>query len=134
MNETVSGEALGHEIINRQEHAWNAGDGEAFAAPFADDADFVNVLGEHHRGRTTIAAGHQGIFDTVYRGSSVRCRLVQAKRVADGVIVVHYRSDLSVPAGPLAGEHHAVPSFVLVRGGDGWKITSFQNTLIAGHP
>ncbi|MEO7273195.1 MAG: SgcJ/EcaC family oxidoreductase, partial [Vicinamibacterales bacterium] len=42
-------------LVARLEAAWNAGDGEAFAAPFAPDADFVNVRAEHHQGRQAIA-------------------------------------------------------------------------------
>ena len=56
-------------IVHRMESAWNAMDGAAFAAPFAEDADFVNIRGEHLRGRTAIAAGHEGIFRTIYAGS-----------------------------------------------------------------
>jgi uncharacterized protein (TIGR02246 family) len=59
-------------IASDLEQAWNAGDGEAFARRFTEDADFVNIRGEHFRTRPVIAAGHQAIFDSVYRGSVVR--------------------------------------------------------------
>ena len=45
-------------------------DGPAFAAPFAVDADFVNIRGEHFRGRAAIGAGHAAIFQTIYAGST----------------------------------------------------------------
>ena len=48
-------------IVRQLEAAWNTMDGSAFAAPFAADADFVNIRGEHFRGRTAIAAGHAAI-------------------------------------------------------------------------
>ena len=56
--------------VHSLEAAWNAGDGDAFAAPFAADADFVNVRAEHHRGRQAIAAGHTAIFRSIYAGST----------------------------------------------------------------
>jgi uncharacterized protein (TIGR02246 family) len=56
-------------IVRQLETAWNALDGHAFAAPFAADADFVNVRGEHFQGRAAIAAGHVGIFRSIYAGS-----------------------------------------------------------------
>ena len=46
------------------------------------ESDFVNVRGEHHRGATAIARGHQGIFDTIYAGSTVRYRLELARELA----------------------------------------------------
>jgi len=48
--------------------AWSVGDGAAFAAPFADDADFVVFEGTHLKGRQQIASFTQQIFDTVVKG------------------------------------------------------------------
>ena len=43
---------------------WNQGSGEAFAAPFAEDADFVAFDGERFRGREDIARFHDAEFKT----------------------------------------------------------------------
>jgi hypothetical protein len=32
---------------------------------FTEDADFVDILGRHHQGRSTIAAGHRHIIRVV---------------------------------------------------------------------
>ncbi len=119
------------ELIGRLERAWNEADGQAFGEPFAPDADFVDIRGEHHRGQEAIAAGHQAIFDSIYKGSSVDYELTGARELSDEVILAHATSVLRAPSGPLAGEHNSVLSLVLVRGSDGWKIASFHNTLVA---
>jgi uncharacterized protein (TIGR02246 family) len=127
-------DAVARDVVARLEHAWNAGDGAAFGAPFAEDADFVDIRGEHHRGRGAIAGGHRAIFASVYQGSTVRYQVTQARAVADGVLLVHATGDLSAPAGPMAGEHRARQSLVLVRRGapgGGWEVASFHNTLVA---
>jgi len=49
--------------------AWNRGSGEAFAAPFTDDANFVAFEGTHLKGRQEVATFHQRIFDTLVKGS-----------------------------------------------------------------
>jgi hypothetical protein len=49
-------------LVTRLENAWNSGDGPAFVAPFAEDADFVNVLGMHVRGRDAIAARYSMVL------------------------------------------------------------------------
>jgi len=67
--------ALATTVLEKLEQAWNAADGAAFGALFAEESDFVNVRGEHHRGSAQIGRGHQGIFDTIYAGSTVRYRL-----------------------------------------------------------
>jgi uncharacterized protein (TIGR02246 family) len=119
------------EIVARLETAWNAGDGAAFAQPFAEDADFVNIRADHFRTREVIARGHQGIFDTVYKASVVRYRLASVREIAKGVLLAHVTATLKVPTGPLAGEHDALYSLVLVQNGSDWRIAAFHNTLVA---
>ena len=124
-------EDVANELIGRLEQAWNEADGRAFGEPFTADADFVDIRGEHHRGQESIAAGHQAIFDSIYEGSSTNYKLIRARELSDDVILAHATGVIRAPSGPLAGEHSAVQSLVLVRGGDEWKIAGFHNTLVA---
>jgi uncharacterized protein (TIGR02246 family) len=124
-------EGVAAELIGHLERAWNEADGRAFGEPFAPDADFVTIRGEHLRGREAIAAGHQAIFDSIYKGSSTDFELTGARELSNGVILAHSTAVLRAPSGPLAGEHGAVQSLVLVRGGAGWEIVGFHNTLMA---
>ena len=117
-------------LIERLQEAWNEADGAAFGAPFAPDADFVTIRGELHSG-PAIAAGHQQIFDTIYAGSTVRYSVLKARELEDGIILAHVQGNLSVPAGPLAGEAEALASVVLVPDGDQHQIAAFHNTLVA---
>ena len=117
-------------LVTRLENAWNSADGAAFVAPFAEDADFVNVLGMHVRGRDAIAAGHEQIFRTVYAGSKVAYRVEGARLLRPDVALVHVQAGLDVPGGPMAGHHAARYSMVLTRDGGEWRIASFHNTVI----
>ena len=126
---TAANQEIVSRIVTELETAWNAADGDAFARPFADDADFVNIRGEHHRTRPAIAAGHNAIFRTIYKGSTVRLTVAAVREIAPGVVLAHVKSILNVPTGPLAGEHHALFSMVIVQGADGCSIAAFHNTL-----
>lgn len=118
------------EVMQRLERAWNSADGAAFAEPFSPGADFVTIRGDLHTGRDAIAAGHQQILATVYAGSTIRYRVLRARELADGVVLVHVRAALSVPAGPFSGEHASTSTLVLVKRCGGWEIAAFQNTLL----
>jgi uncharacterized protein (TIGR02246 family) len=118
-------------VVEQLEAAWNAADGAAFAAPFEPDAEFVNVRGDPHTGRQAIAAGHDGIFSTIYAGSTVRYSVLQARELGDGVILAHISGKLDVPAGPMAGETNALASIVLIRDGDEHRVAAFHNTVVA---
>ena len=125
-------EEIARRILDRLGEAWHAGDGGAFGAPFAADADFVAIRGDYHHGREAIGRGHQALFETIYTGSTVTYGLRQARVLTDGVIVVHARGALTAPTGPLAGEHTSTISLVLVRPDQDtdWQIALFHNTLV----
>ncbi len=106
-------------------HAWNAGDGAAWAAHFAQDADFVDVVGRIQHGRAVIAEEHQKIFDTIYRGSRLTIEYVNSRQLTDGLLLLHTTSTLSVPEGPRAGVWHAIQTKV-VRDGE---ILAFHNGM-----
>ena len=128
---TISDERIVADIVGDLEKAWNAADGEGFGRPFAEDADFVNIRGEHFRTRDAIARGHQGIFNTIYKGSHVRLQVTGVRAIAPGVLLAHIKSTLTAPTGPLAGEHRSLFSAVLVEDQHNWRIAAFHNTLVA---
>lgn len=71
-DEARSAEADVRSLIGRAIEGWERGDGDAFAAPFTEDADFVTFGGDHLKGRPMIASLHQHLFDTVLKGSRLR--------------------------------------------------------------
>lgn len=113
------------DVIAELEQAWNAGDSAAWAANFADDAVFVDVLGRVQHGREMIAQEHQKIFDTIYRGSQIAIRALSTRVLDDDLILVHTRSTLRVPSGPRAGDTHAIQTKML----HGGLIQAFHNTV-----
>src|SRR5688572_3036329 len=117
-------------IVKELEASWNSADGARFGVPFTDDADFVTIRGEHLRSREAIAKGHQGIFDTIYKGSTVRYELHFARPIAPGVAVAHVKTELKAPIGPLAGTHNSLFTIMLVQQSNEWRIAAFHNTLI----
>jgi uncharacterized protein (TIGR02246 family) len=121
-------------IVSELESAWNAGDGVAFGASMAEDADFVTIRAEHFRGRQAIAAGHSAIFRTIYAGSTNHFDVESMRMLREGVALIHVRAALDVPTGPLAGWHEAMFSAVLVHENGAWMIASFHNTLAPPPP
>jgi uncharacterized protein (TIGR02246 family) len=119
-------------VLKQLEDAWNAGVGRAFAEPFAEDAEFVDIRGDHHTGRKSIGIGHQMIFDSVYKGSSVKYEPMVVKQLGENALYVLGSGGMRIPEGGFAGEHEARFSLVLSRReGDDWQIIAFHNTLVA---
>jgi uncharacterized protein (TIGR02246 family) len=126
--------AVARDVLGRLETAWNSADGAAFGAVYAEDASFVTVRGEHLTGADAIAAGHAGIFASIYAGSVNRMELVRAEEIADGVVVAVSVHTLDCPSGPLVGVHRAMSTSVLTRpprGGRSWQVVATHNTFVA---
>lgn len=121
-------------IAGRLTAAWNAGDCHAFVAPFAPDADFINIFGLHLRGRQPIADQHAFIFRGVYLGSRAHFEVVDARALTPEVIHAVLSSRVAVPAGPMAGTVATIMNLVLVHAAGAWHIAAFHNTRIAPPP
>ncbi len=117
-------------IVEQLEAAWNTSDSAAFAAPFAEDADFVHILGGHFTGRTSIERGHRAIFDTIYKGSTVKFEVEKTRFAGTDVAIVFIFSTLKTSTPGLPPQMNARPTMVLQRQDGAWKIVTFQNTLV----
>lgn len=118
-------------IVAQMERAWNAADGVAFAAPFALDADQVNIFGTILNGRSEIAERHQKIFDSIFSGSRNTLRVIGARHVSENIILARLSSVVEVPDGPLKGELKTLGSLLFRRTNSGWELVTFHNTAVA---
>lgn len=127
---TNDGRAL-HGMVYELEQAWNAADGTAFAAAFADDADFIHILGGYYTGRAAIEAGHRMIFGTIYKGSTVRYGVERIRFLRPDVALVFLRQHLQFFEDGQPRELEARPTIVAERAEDKWRIVAMQNTRIS---
>jgi uncharacterized protein (TIGR02246 family) len=115
-------------ILQQMSDAWNTGNSAAFAAPFADDADFVAFEGTHLQGRQQIASFHKHAFDTVVKGSRLECRVKFVRFLRPGLAVMHSLAQITLP-----GQTEASPSrdsmelFVVTKRDGLWKAQAMMN-------
>ena len=119
------------QIVKGLEDGWNNGDGQAFSAPFAEDADYVVVDGRYARGRSVIAMAHQTIFDTIYKGSFNKATVEAVRFIRPDVAVVRVHWHLEAQISGQTRSSDARNTLVVTRDDEEWSITSFQNTPIA---
>jgi len=120
-----------YEIAEKLEAAWNASDSLAWASLFAEDADFIHILGGHFQGSGAIEQGHRTIFDTIYKGSRIKLGVEKVRFVRPDVAIVFIRTNLKWYLGGAEQEVQARPTLVAQKNGNGqWEIVAFQNTLI----
>lgn len=127
---TVNDEQSLRDIVSGLEAAWNSSDSVAWAGFFAEDADFIHILGGHFNGRTAIERGHRAIFDTIYKGSTNKYTVKKVRFIGSDTAVVFVLAELKVLQEGLPPMLHARPTLVTQKTPDGWKIVAFQNTMI----
>jgi len=119
-----------HSMVYQLEAAWNSADGAAFAALFAEDADFIHILGGYYAGRPAIESGHRMIFGTIYKGSTVRYSVEKIRFVRPDVAIVYLRQYLRFHEGGAASDLEARPTIIAERRDGKWQIVHLQNTRI----
>lgn len=118
--------------LSRVAAAWGEGDPDRYASLFTEDADYTAFDGTRMPGRSAIADGHRALFAGIMRGSRMTMREPRIRFVTPDVAVVSALGGIIMRwqrgrTEPSAKRLSAV-TFVLVRQGDQWPVTAFQNT------
>jgi uncharacterized protein (TIGR02246 family) len=128
-NNHAADEAAIRENVKQLASGWNTKSGAVFATPFAEDADYVVINGNYIKGRVAIEQGHQRIFDTVYKDTTLTLEVKQIRFLRPDVAVVHVSGRREGPAKD--DTHAAMMTMVMTKEKQGWKIAAFQNTSVA---
>lgn len=112
---------------------WNARDGEAFAAPFAEDGEIIGFDGSEHSGRAEIAAAMGQIFadhmTARYVGKVRRVRLlgpdVAILRAVAGMVPPG-QADINPAV-------NTIQTLVAAKHDGGWRVVLYQNTPAQYH-
>lgn len=113
--------------------AWNSRDAPALAGLFADDADFVNVVGLWWRNRRDIERAHAYGLSTFFKQSTLSARRIEVRRLGDDVAVVHVRWRLTGQLdkdGAELDDRFAVMMFVAEYRDKAWMVVAAHNTDI----
>ncbi len=121
-------------IVQSEGDAWNRGDAEAFAAHYAENGSFTNVIGEQLYGRAAFIAQHARIFSTIYKGSHNTFSISKITFLRPDVALVEIDGALAganrLPPGMKAGDDgllHVKLLEVMSKEKGGWLIQLFHN-------
>ncbi|HEX4715378.1 MAG TPA: SgcJ/EcaC family oxidoreductase [Ktedonobacteraceae bacterium] len=130
-NDRSADEHALHNLFQELQDGWNRGDGQAYAASFTEDADYIVWNGTALKGRQAIAAAHQQLFETRFQGSRLEGFIQHIRFLSDDIALVHLHGRPQIPGQALpAPEEYSIQTLVAIRQADGWCGTAFQNTLM----
>jgi uncharacterized protein (TIGR02246 family) len=113
-------------FLDRVRQAWDAGDSDAFAREFAEDATYVIFRGHVLLGREEIRSTHAEIFSKWLKDTRMRVKLLHIHHLSEAAVCI-------VTIGGVGKDSH-IPydkfqTLTLIRNGqDTWQYIAFQNT------
>jgi uncharacterized protein (TIGR02246 family) len=114
--------------------AWNRHDMAMHTSAFANDADFVNVLGLYWHGRAEIEARHVELHRKIYRDSSMKLLNCGLRLIAPNVVLAQIHWEMTghetPPFAPFAPVRQGLTTAVFVQRDGRWSIVSSHNTDI----
>jgi uncharacterized protein (TIGR02246 family) len=116
---------------------WNRHDMKSFGSLFAEDAQFVNVIGLWWHSRAEIQKEHEALHATRMRTSHVVASETLVHLLGPDAAVLLMRWQLTGDTGidgVTLPVRQGVMSLVTVRAGGNWRIASAQNTDIVPLP
>ena len=123
-----------HALVLRHKQAWNNHDAAAYGSLFTDDADFVNVVGQHATGRVAVEGDFAQIHRTFMRNSSLAIESVKVDQVDERTAIAHIHWSMTgvekVPGWNVPDVRHGVAFYVVVERDGEWKVRAFQNTEV----
>ncbi|HEY0790264.1 MAG TPA: SgcJ/EcaC family oxidoreductase [Chthoniobacterales bacterium] len=113
--------------------AWNRHDMKAFAELFADDADWINTVGMHWRGKAAVVKAHEVFHRTIFQHTEMTPAATEIRAVTSDVavaVVTVKAGDFTTPEGERKTGTQDRLSLILVKREGGWRLTHGHNTVI----
>lgn len=120
-------------VVSEWQAAWNAGDASRLSQLFAEDADFVNVVGLWWHDRDSIREAHHFGFTKIFPGSVIEMGEPRVRQLGPDAAVVQSKWSLAgqvSPEGEQAGAREGIFTFVVERRREGWIAVTAHNTDI----
>jgi uncharacterized protein (TIGR02246 family) len=121
------------EVVGAFADAWNRHDMDAFAELFAEDAEFVNVVGLWWKGRDAIRDAHAFTHSTIFRNSRLVFNGTEVRHPVPSIAIARTRWTLEGHVDPDGAPLPARTGLlvnVLAFDDGRWRIIDAQNTDI----
>jgi uncharacterized protein (TIGR02246 family) len=128
-------------LVQTQTDAWNRGDAKAFAARFAVDGSFTNVVGMAYSGRDAFAQRHAEILQTIFKGSVLKQSIDKIRFVRPDVAIVDLNTEMTgfvrAPPGVRTEPDNVIRTkleMVLLKEHGEWWISAYHNVAVTPLP
>ena len=122
-----------HQLVDTFESGWNSHDMNAIGSIFSEDAEFINVVGMHWRGKNAIVKAHAVYHETSFKDCKLHTDEVNVRPIGPNHAVVVWiltQDTFTTPAGDVVPKHQNINTFVVAKQGQTWRVVHGQNNRI----
>jgi len=115
------------------ETAWNTHDMKAFGSLFTEDAEWINIVGMHWRGREAVVKAHAIFHEIMFKNHQLKTDDIKVRSLggSHAIAVVTTTNDaFTTPDGRVMERAQNRLTYVLSNGPDGWKIAHGHNVRV----
>jgi uncharacterized protein (TIGR02246 family) len=115
------------------EEAWNTHDMKLLATLFQEDAEFINVVGMHWRGRDAIVKAHAIFHEIMFKDCRLKTDSIETRALGSDhalAVVTTTQDGFTTPDGQVMPKAQTKQTYVLAKGPTGWQFVHGQNVRI----
>jgi uncharacterized protein (TIGR02246 family) len=115
------------------EKAWNTHDMKLLATLFRQDAEFVNVVGMHWRGRDAIVKAHAIFHEIMFKDCRFKTDSIENRPLGGDHAIAMWtatQDSYTTPSGQVVPKGQFKLSLILAKGPEGWRIAHGHNVRI----
>jgi uncharacterized protein (TIGR02246 family) len=116
-------------VVRTVETGWAEKSGEKYASGFAEVHDFIVWNGYYFPNQTRqgTAAGHQNLFNGMYKNMDVKLKVDKIKFIRNDIALVHTYGVLYEKGKPVPENPGVLMTMLMEKKQDEWQIISFHN-------
>ncbi len=132
--QTEKEEELIKAVVNNVQTGWNEKSGEKYASSFAPVHDFIVWNGYYFPNNTRQgnAAGHQQLFNGVYKNSDIKLKIDKIKFIRSDIAMVHTLGGMYEKGKPTPENPGVLMTMLMEKKDGAWQIISFHNLDLEG--
>ena len=115
------------------EESWNNHDMKAFSTLLREDAEWINVVGMHWRGRDAVVKAHAIFHEIMFKNCKLKTDSIEARALGSDhaiAVVTTTQDAFTTPDGHAMPKGQTRLSLVLAKSSDGWKIVHAENVRV----
>lgn len=119
-------------ILNAMEQGWNEKNGQLFASGFDTEHDYIvwNGLYFQNMSREDNARSHQGLFDGVYKNTTMRLIADNIEFVREDLAMVYALGAVYDKGTPAPNDPEVLITMLMEKDNGEWKVIAFHNSDI----